>query len=103
MIFTTCSNGPRIVFLISSGNGMRTMTTQELRQRFGGTRVRLERLVPPSETRIFTVSRKLSSMLVLLHHGKQNIFSFVPHLSVPQLHTQQHLVLWVPKARYRSI
>ena len=103
MIFTTCSSRPRIVSLISSGSGMRTMTTQKARRRSGGTRVRLGRLISLSRIWVFTVPCKPSFMLVLLRHGKQNIFNFAPHLSVLQLHTQQHLVLWVARARYRSI
>ena len=72
------------------------------RRRFGGTKVRLKYLASSPEISIFTTLCKLSCMLVLLHHGKQSTSNSVLHLLAPQLHTQQHLVLWVPKARYHS-
>ena len=103
MIFTTCSSRPRIVSLISSGSGMRTMTTQKARRRSGGTRVRLGRLISLSRIWVFTVPCKPSFMLVLLRHGKQNIFNFAPHPSVRQLSAQRPRALRASRARYHSI
>lgn len=89
MTFTTCSNRPRIVFLISSGSGMRAMTTQKARRRSGGIRVRLQRPVSSLKTRILTPSSKPSYMLVLLRHGKQNTFCLVLNPSDLQPPTQE--------------